>query len=213
MLLRSRWFAKPPSARTQPAPFFDAGLLCDGELELIQPHAKWIDSVMASVNHPMTAVSAPALAAITRKSLSDFLYASPSGRHPGDENAHTSPAYHFWMLDHAKPHLPIAGAVALRFGDSDDLEMYSGHVGYHVYPPHRGRHFAERAVRLLLPLAAKHRINPLWITCNPDNRASRRTCERLGAVLVQTVSVPPVHPLFARGEVAKCRYRLDHVAD
>ena len=87
--------------------------------------------------------------------------------------------------------------------------MYSGNVGYHVYPPARGRHFAERASRLLFGLARRHGMERLWITCNPDNLASRRTCERLGMHLVDTVPVPDTDPLYARGDRLKCRYRLD----
>ena len=49
----------------------------------------------------------------------------------------------------------------------------------------------------------------LWITCNPDNFASRCTCERLGCKLVEIVRVPPGHTLYQRGEFEKCRYRLD----
>jgi tagatose 1,6-diphosphate aldolase len=60
-----------------------------------------------------------------------------------------------------------------------------------------------------MPLARRHGINPLWITCNPDNHASRRTCERLGATLVEIVPVPVGHTLYQRGEREKCRYRVD----
>jgi predicted acetyltransferase len=208
MLLRSRWFAKPPRPSNGRPIFLNTGVLRDGELELIQPHSKWTQSVMASVSHPLTASVAPKLAGITRKNIADFLYAAPHGLQSADGQI-SAPAYHFWMLDHTQPHLPIAGGIALRIGHSNDLEMYSGHIGYHVYPPHRGRHFAERATRLLFPLAQRHGVDPIWITCNPDNWASRRTCERLGGTFVQTVCVPPDHPLYARGEVAKCRYRID----
>jgi predicted acetyltransferase len=103
----------------------------------------------------------------------------------------------------------IAGGIGLRIGDSEELRLYSGHIGYHVYPPFRGRHYAERSCRLLLPLARQHGLTHLWITCNPDNIASRRTCERLGARLVDTVPIPPSHPFHARGEREKCRFVLE----
>ena len=38
-------------------------------------------------------------------------------------------------------------------------------------------------MRLLLPLARRHGLQTVWITCNPDNWASRRTCELAGAEL------------------------------
>ena len=52
-------------------------------------------------------------------------------------------------------------------------------------------------------------LSPLWITCNPENVASRRTCERAGGTLVETVKLPPDHPLYQKGERAKCRYRFE----
>ena len=52
-------------------------------------------------------------------------------------------------------------------------------------------------------------MQELWITCNPENVASRKTCERLGAVYIETVSLPTNHILYERGERQKCRYRLD----
>lgn len=96
----------------------------------------------------------------------------------------------------------------LRISDTPDICNCIGHIGYNVYPPARGAHLAERACRMILPLARTHGINPLWITCNPDNIASRRTIERLGAELVEILPLPPNHPLRLEGETTKCRYRL-----
>ena len=106
------------------------------------------------------------------------------------------------------PPVPIAGSIGLRIATSFDLEMYLGHIGYKVFPFARGRRYAERACRLVLPLARRH-LRTLWVTCNPENIASRRTCERLGATLVDIVTVPQSHALYARGDRQKCRYRLD----
>jgi tagatose 1,6-diphosphate aldolase len=107
------------------------------------------------------------------------------------------------------PPIEIAGGISLRVGNNPDLEMYGGHIGYNVYPPVRGNHYAERACRLLLPLARAHGLRRIWITCNPDNFASRRTCERLGCRFAEIVPVPPEHPLYQRGDIEKCRYWLD----
>ena len=107
------------------------------------------------------------------------------------------------------PPIRMLGGIGLRIGSSHSIEQYYGHLGYHVFPAARGRNYAQRACRLLLPLAKAHGIDPLWITCNPDNVASRTTCERLGAVFEGIVPVPPSDPLYLRGEHQKCRYRLD----
>lgn len=102
-----------------------------------------------------------------------------------------------------------AGGLNLRIGHNVDLEMYRGHIGYRVDERHRGRHYAERACRLVLPLAASHGLQPVWITCNPDNWASRRTCERLGAELIEIVTIPEWSEMYLSGAREKCRYRLD----
>jgi tagatose 1,6-diphosphate aldolase len=116
--------------------------------------------------------------------------------------------YEFLMWDAADTASP-AGGIRLRVGnDTDYLRHYYGHIGYDVNPAKRGRHYAERSVRLLLPLARHHGVRELWITCNPDNLASRRTCERLGMELVEIIGVAEHLEMFRRGETHKCRYRL-----
>jgi tagatose 1,6-diphosphate aldolase len=109
----------------------------------------------------------------------------------------------------------IAGAVGrvtLRPQTTPHIESVRGHIGYAVDPDHRGHGYAARAVRLVLPLACRHGINPVWITCEPSNLASRRTCEILGAVLTDIVPIPPDDPAYAQGQRQKCRYSLSAAA-
>ncbi len=101
------------------------------------------------------------------------------------------------------------GLLSLRMGRSEWLERHAGHVGYAVAECHRGNRYAARAVLLAAPLAWRSGIVPLWITCNPDNLASRRTCEMAGAELVDILALPPGNDMYARGDRFKCRYRLD----
>ena len=103
----------------------------------------------------------------------------------------------------------VVGRMSLRLGDSEFFRLYAGQVGYRVDDRYRGHGYAAAALRALLPLAAEHGFEELWITCNPDNVASRRTLENAGAVLVATVALPPDNDMYARGEREKCRYRLD----
>jgi predicted acetyltransferase len=117
-----------------------------------------------------------------------------------------APAYEFTM--HRGDATDGVGDIRLRIGDGEELRLYFGHVGFQVFPEARGHHFAERACRLLFPLARRHGLRELWITCNPDNLASRRTCERLGGILVETIALPPHNPMFMRGERQKLRYRI-----
>ncbi|MBS2033976.1 GNAT family N-acetyltransferase [bacterium] len=100
------------------------------------------------------------------------------------------------------------GIIDLRLGESEDLKRYGGQVGYLVESRFRGRGLAARAVGLLLPLARRHGFRELWITCDPENLASRRSCERAGAVFQELVQIPPGHEMFERGLRVKCRYRL-----
>jgi tagatose 1,6-diphosphate aldolase len=101
------------------------------------------------------------------------------------------------------------GRISLRVGDTERILLYSGHVGYGVDAAYRGHRFAARATRLLLPLARGHGMKELWITVTPDNAASRRTCEILGAEMVEIVDVPPGCEPYAGGDRQKCRYRVD----
>jgi predicted acetyltransferase len=197
------------SADSRTFEFFDPGPLIDGELELVAPDVKWIDAALAAARHPTTIEVSPDLAALSRQQILDFLIACPAGRQPGETSAGMAPCYHFWMRRRDTPEFPIAGSISLRIGNSYDTVMYCGHIGYHVYPMARGHRFAQRACRLLLPLANRHGLNPLWITCNPENAASRRTCQLLGAKFVELVPVPVEHSLYQRGDKEKCRYRLD----
>ena len=102
-----------------------------------------------------------------------------------------------------------AGEIHLRIGDTEHMRLYGGHVAYGVRPEYRGHHFAGRALRLLIPLAIGHGLSDLWITCNPENIASRRTCEFAGAELIEIVDLPPHVDMYEEGERQKCRYRLD----
>ncbi len=185
--------------------FLDPGPLVDDELILIEPHPAFVDSLLDSVQRPLTLRDAPEEARLSRDHIERMLETSPHGHQEADPIHNLVPAYHFWM----KIPDAIAGGVTLRIGDSDDMTRHYGQIGYHVYPPYRGHHRAARAVRLLLPLARLHGMRELWITCNPDNLASRRTCERLGATLIDIIPIPPRHPLYLRGERLKCRFRLD----
>ncbi len=121
-----------------------------------------------------------------------------------DSSAAIVPAYNF----HIDMGEVRAGTISLRVGDHERLVRYAGQVGFAVDPPFRGQHLAERATRLLLPLARVHGLDPLWITCNPDNIASIRTLERLGAMFVEQVDLPPDYDRYAAGERRKLRFRL-----
>ena len=116
------------------------------------------------------------------------------------------PAYRFRLTRQGSDE--AIGRINLRIGNTFDLLMYNGHIGYAVNVEHRGHRFAARACRLLFPLARLHKLEILWITCAPDNPASRKTCESTGGKLIEIVDLPKHSEMYQEGERQKCRYRI-----
>ena len=127
--------------------------------------------------------------------------------YPGDPAIGYVPAYRFKMTLVGQDE--EIGGIELRVGNTNHVVMYGGHIGYWVASEHRGHRYAARGCRLLFPLARSHGLRTLWITCNPDNMASRRTCQIIGAELVEIVDLPDGTDMYQKGERQKCRYRLD----
>ena len=88
----------------------------------------------------------------------------------------------------------------------DENLYYGGHIGYEIYEKYRGKHYAAKACHLIKNVALAHRMNKLIITCNPDNYASRKTCERAGLSLLEIVDLPPSNEMYQEGDRQKCRY-------
>jgi RimJ/RimL family protein N-acetyltransferase len=124
---------------------------------------------------------------------------------PAEKGVFGVPAYTFKM---ESPRGKYLGRIRLRVGWNEDVIRYAGHVGYNVEPDHRGHRYAQRACRLIIPLARRHGMSELWITCQPDNTASRRTLEGLGAECVGVICVPPGYPLDAGAERKKMCFKL-----
>ena len=43
-------------------------------------------------------------------------------------------------------------------------------------------------------------MSKLYITCNPDNIPSRKTCEKLGLILEEIVDLPEDNEMYKEGE-------------
>jgi len=128
-------------------------------------------------------------------------------RYPGNPDTGFVPAYRFEMrLAGADTKV---GSIELRIGNTYHLVMYGGHIAYEVLPEHRGHRYAARACRLLFPLARHHELKRIWITCNPDNIASARTCELAGGELAGVVDLPTDTDMYRKGERQKRRYKID----
>eukprot|EP00698_Gefionella_okellyi_P017132 TRINITY_DN4967_c0_g2_i1.p1 TRINITY_DN4967_c0_g2~~TRINITY_DN4967_c0_g2_i1.p1 ORF type:complete len:150 (-),score=16.87 TRINITY_DN4967_c0_g2_i1:165-578(-) len=123
---------------------------------------------------------------------------------PADEQRGWVRAAHFDVLENEV----TIGHVDLRLGDTEHLRLYGGHIGYNIQEPWRGCGIAAWAVRQILPVAKSQGLMELWITCNPDNVASRRTAEKSGFEFIETVSLPTDCDMYLEGEREKRRFRL-----
>lgn len=116
------------------------------------------------------------------------------------------PAYHF---DICKADGQKVGSCDLRIGYTEGL-YYGGHIGYRVDEGFRGNHYAAKACRLLFSLAKMHKMKYLYITCSPDNIASKKTCEYLGGRLLEIAELPEDNDMRINlGETRKCVFRYD----
>lgn len=98
------------------------------------------------------------------------------------------------------------GHCDLRVGNTERL-FFGGNIAYTVYEKYRGNHYAGKACLLLLMLARTHNMKYLYITCNPDNYASRKTCEYAGGKLMAIIDLPTDNDMFLEdGETHKCIY-------
>lgn len=125
---------------------------------------------------------------------------------PRDPKKDFAPAYNFAICDvHTGQEL---GLINFRVGMTD-LLYYAGNIGYNVYEEHRGHRYAAQACKLLLPLAKRHGMDEVIITCNPQNSASNRTCVLAGAKFIEIVDIPETLDLYKRGERELCIYAID----
>ncbi len=122
----------------------------------------------------------------------------------GNDEKGWVPAYHFAICDDRGTKM---GVCDLRIGHNDNL-YYGGNIGYSVAEEYRGHHYAGKACLLLFELARKHDLEYLIITCNPDNYASRKTCEYAGGELLEIVELPEDNDMRDKGEFEKCIFRF-----
>ncbi len=75
------------------------------------------------------------------------------------------------------------GRLAVRHTLADDvLRIYGGHIGYDVRPSARRSGHATAMLRAALPVAASLGIDPVLVTCDTVNTASRKVIESCGGV-------------------------------
>jgi len=123
-------------------------------------------------------------------------------QNPGDDEI--LPYYYYDICDAQGP----VGKISVRIGENAH-SYYNGHLGYEIDEAHRGKRYAQRACKLVLPVAQAHGMQRIYLTCKKTNVVSRKTIEALGAVLLETAAIPE-HCFFWRpGIELYCIYKLD----
>lgn len=114
------------------------------------------------------------------------------------------PAYYFAIRnkDGAK-----IGECDLRVGHNENT-YYGGNIGYSINEEYRGHHYAGKACLLLFELAKRHNMDYLIISCDPDNFASRKTCEYAGGKLSEIAELPEGNDMRSNGETEKYIYKF-----
>ena len=64
---------------------------------------------------------------------------------------------------------------------------YNGNIGYEIEEIFRGKNYALKACKLVLPIAKAHGMNELFLTCDENNIPSYKTIEKLGGEVVACV--------------------------
>ncbi len=80
----------------------------------------------------------------------------------------------------------MVGIVNIRHELNEELLLHGGHIGYSIHPEERQKGYAHEQLRLALIECQRLGINPILITCNRDNEASRKTILHAHGVLENT---------------------------
>ena len=81
----------------------------------------------------------------------------------------------------------LMGFLALRLSLNDKLFVEGGHIGYSIRPSQRRKGLAKLQLELGLAEARKQGLERVLITCDEDNKASRRTILSAGGVYENTI--------------------------
>ena len=85
----------------------------------------------------------------------------------------------------------IVGQCSFRVGDVDNRHIkYGGNIGYNIDEKYRGNKYSLKACKLLIYLAKLHGMKNVYITCDPENIASIRICDLLGAEFITVLNLP-----------------------
>ncbi len=165
-------------------------------MELVDPHVRFHRSYLAAADEFRAVgqerhVGLPSWSAegrfpgieVTRESLDDpaqfaalvdFLLAQRSAFAVRPRTI--VPFTELWMADGEE----YLGRISLRHELNELLLSWGGHIGYAVRPGARRQGHASAALRMMLERCRDRDIDPVLITCDTDNLASRRVIEGAG---------------------------------
>ena len=126
-----------------------------------------------------------------------------------DGNGDNPPTYRFCIktIDDNN----IVGRCSFRVGDNTNRHIkYGGNIGYDIDEAYRGSKYSLKACKLLLILAKQHDMKSVYITCDPENKASRKICELLGANFVAILDLPEDdYNYINNGRTQHCVYEIE----
>ena len=112
------------------------------------------------------------------------------------------PYYHYRIC---LPDNTDAGHINFRLGNTPHILLAAGHIGFEISLDYRGKALSYHACIALAPFVRL--IYPsVILTANPDNHASLKIIENLGARFINEVAVDPEDPHYASGARIKRRY-------
>lgn len=92
----------------------------------------------------------------------------------------------------------VVGNCSLKIWHTPVI-WFAGNIGYEIYEPYRGHRYASKACRLLYPLAIRHNLDYLIITCNVSNAASERSIQLAGGMFIAEQDVPQDYEQYRKG--------------
>ncbi len=124
-----------------------------------------------------------------------------SGKYFGDEEMLPFYYYDIFLKDR------FIGRISMRIGNNFH-SYYNGNIGYEIEENFRGKNYALKACKLVLPIAKSHGMNEIFLTCDENNIPSYKTIEKLGGELLEIVR-PPKNYFAYRENMKKQRiYKL-----
>lgn len=93
----------------------------------------------------------------------------------------------------------VVGLIDIRIGYMTNL-FYGGHIGYRIEKEYRGNKYAKKACELIFEIAKSYDLEKIYITCDPNNIASRKTCEALDLNYIGLVDLPVNNEMYLEGK-------------